>query len=167
MRTLGIDPGLALMGYGLIEAIDDNLTAIDYGVISTPADTAITERLGTLYHRIIEIIERYRPSEVAIESFVAKNLRTALAVGQARGVAILAAANKKLPVYDYSPLQVKQQVSGYGRCSKAQVQQMVKILLGLAYPPQPDDAADALAVAICHIQQSGLSRLLANSKGGF
>jgi crossover junction endodeoxyribonuclease RuvC len=166
MLILGIDPGLALMGYGLIECADNNLTAIDYGVISTPANETISDRLCTIYSELIAIIQRYDPSEVAIENFIAKNLRTALIVGQARGVAILAAAQKGLPVYDYSPLLVKQQVAGYGRGSKIQIQQMVKLQLGLDSIPEPDDAADALAIAICHIQQSSAARMIAESEGG-
>jgi crossover junction endodeoxyribonuclease RuvC len=119
--------------------------------------------LRSLYEGVIAIIARHKPTEVAVELFVARNLRTALMVGQARGVALLAAANKGLPVYDYTPLQVKQRVSGYGRGDKRQVQEMVKIQLGLDCLPEPDDASDALAVAICHISEARLSRLLANS----
>lgn len=162
MRILGIDPGLALMGYGFIDSTDNELTAVDYGVLSTTAESTMADRLKTLYHGLIELIDRHQPSEVAIESFIARNLRTALVVGQARGVAILAAANSGLPVYDYTPLRVKQQVSGYGRGDKVQIQRMVTMLLGLTSLPQPDDAADALAVAICHIQESRLSRIIAN-----
>jgi crossover junction endodeoxyribonuclease RuvC len=131
--------------------------------LTTPAKQATSQRLRSLYEGIIAIIERSGPKEVAVELFVARNLRTALIVGQARGVALLAAANKGLPVYDYTPLQVKQRVSGYGRGDKRQVQEMVKIQLGLDCLPEPDDAADALAVAICHISEARLSRLLANS----
>jgi crossover junction endodeoxyribonuclease RuvC len=119
--------------------------------------------LRALYEGVIVLIERHKPTEVAVELFVARNLRTALMVGQARGVALLAAANKSLPVYDYTPLQVKQRVSGYGRGEKRQVQEMVKMQLGLDCIPEPDDAADALAVAICHISEARFSRLLANS----
>ena len=165
MRALGIDPGLALMGYGLIDSTGDTLTAVDYGVISTSSESAIVDRLSKIYHSLNTLIDQYKPSEVAIESFIARNLRTALAVGQARGVAILAAANNGLPVYDYTPLRVKQQVAGYGRGSKTQIQMMVKILLRLECIPQPDDAADALAIAICHIQESGLSKIIAGEKG--
>ncbi len=162
-RVLGLDPGLAMMGYGIIEENEGNLTAIEYGGLSTPAKQATAERLRTLYEGVIAIIERHSPKEVAVELFVARNLRTALMVGQARGVALLAAANKGLPVYDYTPLQVKQRVSGYGRGEKRQVQEMVSMQLGLDCIPEPDDAADALAVAICHISEARLSRLLANS----
>ena len=164
IRVLGLDPGIAMMGYGVIEDNNGNLTAIEYGGLSTPAKQATSKRLRSLYEGVIAIIERHNPKEVAVELFVARNLRTALMVGQARGVALLAAANKSLPVYDYTPLQVKQRVSGYGRGEKRQVQEMVRMQLGLDCLPQPDDAADALAVAICHISEARLSRLLANSQ---
>ena len=163
IRVLGLDPGIAMMGYGVIEDNEGNLTAIEYGGLSTPAKQATSQRLRALYEGVIAIIERHSPKEVAVELFVARNLRTALMVGQARGVALLAAANKGLPVYDYTPLQVKQRVSGYGRGEKKQVQEMVRMQLGLDCIPEPDDAADALAVAICHISEARLSRLLANS----
>jgi crossover junction endodeoxyribonuclease RuvC len=163
IRVLGLDPGIAIMGYGVVEDNDGNLTAIEYGALTTSAKQATSLRLRSLYEGVIAIIARHKPTEVAVELFVARNLRTALIVGQARGVALLAAANKGLPVYDYTPLQVKQRVSGYGRGDKRQVQEMVKIQLGLDCLPEPDDAADALAVAICHISEARLSRLLANS----
>ena len=162
-RVLGIDPGIAAMGYGLIEGDSDGFSAIDYGCLSTSAKQPIPERLHTLYWSLIDIIERHQPSEAAIELFVARNLRTALTVGQARGVAILAAANSGLPVYEYTPLEIKQNVSGYGHGDKRQIQEMVRIQLRLQYIPKPDDAADALAVAICHMSKMRLSRLLANS----
>jgi len=162
-RVLGLDPGLAVMGYGIIDDSNGELTAIEYGVLSTPARQATPERLRTLYDGVSGLIESYQPDEVAVELFVARNLRTALIVGQARGVALLAAANKGLPVYEYTPLEVKQRVSGYGRGEKRQVQEMVRMQLGLDCIPQPDDAADALAVAICHVSESRLSHLLANS----
>jgi len=163
IRVLGLDPGIAMMGYGVIEDNNGNLTAIEYGALTTPAKQATCQRLRSLYEGVIAIIERHNPKEVAVELFVARNLRTALMVGQARGVALLAAANKSLPVYDYTPLQVKQRVSGYGRGEKRQIQEMVRMQLGLDCIPEPDDAADALAVAICHISEARLSRLLANS----
>mgnify|MGYP006269959373 FL=1 len=164
IRILGLDPGIAIMGYGVIEDNDGNLTAIEYGALTTPAKQATSERLHSLYEGIIAIMARYKPAEVAVELFVARNLRTALMVGQARGIALLAAANKRLPVYEYTPLQVKQRVSGYGRGEKRQVQEMVRMQLGLDCIPQPDDAADALAVALCQISETRLSRLLANSQ---
>jgi crossover junction endodeoxyribonuclease RuvC len=162
MYILGLDPGVAIMGYGLVE--DDGLKAIDYGVFTTLSEATPAERLKALYLELIDLIERHQPSEVAIELFIARNLRTALAVGQARGVALLAAAQKGLPVYEYTPLQIKQRVSGYGRGEKRQVQEMVRIQLGLPSFPEPDDAADALAVAICHIQEARLTKLLSSQR---
>jgi len=162
-RILGLDPGMAMMGWGVIDARDENLTVVEYGGLSTPSKWNTPDRLRLLYEGVSNIIERFQPVEVAVELFVAKNLRTALMVGQARGVAILAAANKNLPVYEYTPLAVKQRVSGYGRGEKRQIQEMVKIQLGLKNIPKPDDAADALAVAICHTGEMRLSRLLKNN----
>lgn len=163
IRVLGLDPGIAIMGYGVIDDNDGNLTAVGYGALSTTAKQATSQRLRSLYEGVIRVIEHYNPAEVAVEVFVARNLRTALMVGQARGVALLAAANKELPVYEYTPLQVKQRVSGYGRGEKRQIQEMIRMQLGLDCIPEPDDAADALAVAICHISEARLSRLLKNS----
>lgn len=163
-RVLGIDPGIALMGYGLIEDGIDRFSTIDYGCLSTSARQATPERLLVLYQGLTDLIEHHQPSEVAVELFIARNLKTALAVGQARGIAILAAAKKGLPVYEYTPLEVKQNVSGYGRGSKEQIQEMVRIQLGLDCVPQPDDAADALAVAICHISKTRISELLAQGR---
>ena len=163
-RVLGIDPGIALMGYGLIEDNNGELITIDYGCLSTSAKQATPERLRALYWELLDIIDRHQPSEAAVELFVARNLRTALMVGQARGVAILAAANKGLPVYEYTPLEVKQRVCGFGHGGKRQIQEMVKIQLGLQSIPEPDDAADALAIAICHISETRLSRLLAGGR---
>ena len=163
-RILGIDPGIAAMGYGIIEEKDADLVTVDYGFLSTPADQCTAERLRTLYWGLIDIIERHQPTEAAIEYFVGRNLKTALLVGQARGVAVLAAANKGLAVADYTPLEVKQHVSGYGHGGKTQVQEMVRIQLGLESVPEPDHAADALAVAICHMSRARLSRLLTENR---
>ena len=163
-RVLGIDPGIAMMGYGVVEEDNDELRALDYGCLSTPAKQGTPDRLLTLYRGVTDLIERYRPSEMAVEQFVGRNLRTALSVGQARGVAILAAASKGLPVYEYTPLQVKKNVSGYGRGDKAQVQEMVRIQVGLECVPEPDDAADALAIAICHISKARIFRVLASGR---
>jgi len=163
-RVLGIDPGIAAMGYGFVDENDERLTIIDYGCLSTSAKQATPERLRILYLDLTKLIERYQPSEAAVELFVARNLKTALIVGQARGIAILAAANKGIPVYEYTPLEVKQNVSGYGRGDKSQIQEMVRIQLGLDSIPQPDDAADALAVAICHISKVRFSQLLKRSQ---
>lgn len=163
-RVLGIDPGIASMGYGLIEDNDGSLRAIEYGCLHTQAEQVVAQRLRTLYWNLIGLMERHQPSEVAVELFVARNLRAALTVGQARGVAILAAANREIPVYEYTPNRVKQRVSGYGHGDKRQVQEMVRLQLGLQSIPEPDDAADALAIAICHIGETRVSKLLANSQ---
>ncbi len=127
------------------------MAALDYGVLTTPASLPLTSRLLLLFRGLTEIIDRVHPTEAAVEQlFFARNVQSALAVGQARGVALLAAASRGLPVSEYTPLQVKQAVAGYGRATKQQVQNMVQLMLGLSSVPQPDDAADALAIAICH-----------------
>lgn len=148
---LGIDPGIAIVGYGLVECIGNRFKVIDYGSIRTEAGELFPYRLKSVYDELIEIIDKYKPDELAIEElFFNKNVKTAIMVGQARGVEILAAVNKGLDVYEYTPLQIKQAVAGYGRADKKQVQEMVKILLNLKETPKPDDVSDALAVAICH-----------------
>jgi len=161
MLILGIDPGTAITGYGLVAGDGDELALVGYGVITTPSGSPLPQRLRTLYRELTDLIARYRPTAVAIEElFFSRNVRTALAVGQARGIALLAAAEAGLPVHEYTPLQVKQAVVGYGRATKDQVQQMVRVLLGLDVVPQPDDAADAIAVAICHLHSHRLATML-------
>ncbi|OAT85734.1 crossover junction endodeoxyribonuclease RuvC [Desulfotomaculum copahuensis] len=151
MRVLGVDPGTAITGYGVIDVVGNRLTAVAYDCIRTSAGWAMPQRLLYLYRGLQDVLERYRPQHFAIEElFFNKNTRTALAVGQARGVALLAAARSGLLVGEYTPLQVKQAVTGYGRAGKQQVQFMVRSLLCLPAVPRPDDVADALAVAICH-----------------
>lgn len=151
MIILGIDPGLATVGYAVIEYKGNRYKTIDYGTIRTDSKTIFPERLKIIYDELSNIIDRYNPVDLAVEElFFNKNVKTAIQVGQARGVEILAAIHKGLEVYEYTPLQVKQAVVGYGRAEKSQVQEMVKILLNLKEIPKPDDAADALAVAICH-----------------
>ena len=165
MRILGIDPGTITMGYGVVESRDDEIALIDCGALVSPERSPIGERLSYLYHELLEIIEHHQPDTVAVEQpFVAKNARTALAIGRAQAVALLAAANKGIPTYEYTPTQIKQQVANYGASSKEQVQEMVKLQPGLAEVPQPNDAADALAVAICHLREIHLSNLLARQK---
>lgn len=150
MRVLGIDPGTAITGYGLVEPVAGRLRAVDYGHISTGAGLSQAARLQHIYRCLRELMTRARPSLVAIEElFFNKNSRTALAVGQARGIALLAAAEAGVEVVEYTPLEVKVAVAGYGRAPKAQVQSMVKVILGMDRVPRPDDVADALAVAIC------------------
>jgi len=161
MLVLGIDPGTALTGYGLVKSEGDDLTLVAYGVITTSPHQPLPERLQHIYRELTALIEDRQPTAVAVEElFFSKNVRTALSVGQARGVVLLAAANAGLPVYEYTPLQVKQAIVGYGQASKAQVQQMVKMLLALDSVPQPDDAADAIAVAICHTHSARLTAML-------
>lgn len=165
MRVLGIDPGTLNLGYGVVDEEGVGMTMVDCGVFSLPSKVPVEQRLSSLYKKLGEIVARYRPGEVAIEEpFVAGNVRSALAVGRAQAIAILVAANNNLPVFRYLPAQVKQQVTDYGGSSKEQVQEMVRLQLGLVHPPRPSDAADALAVAICHLHQRHIDRLLAQGK---
>ena len=162
MRILGVDPGTVTMGYGVIEASDDEITLVNFGALSCQARSPIGERLSFLYQSLLKIISRYHPDAVAVEQpFMARNVKSALAVGKAQAVAILAAANNGIPVYEYTPAQVKQRVADYGASSKEQIQEMVRLQLGLSEVPQPNDAADALAVAICHLREIHLDALLA------
>ncbi|MCS5694495.1 crossover junction endodeoxyribonuclease RuvC [Desulfofundulus thermocisternus] len=151
MRVIGIDPGTAITGYGIIDLEGNRLSVVAYDCITTQPTMPMPFRLQHLYRQLEMVLRQYRPRQFAVEElFFHKNVRTALAVGQARGVAILAAVNAGLAVAEYTPLQVKQAVVGYGRAAKEQVQYMVRALLGLPEVPRPDDVADALAVAICH-----------------
>ncbi len=151
MRILGIDPGLATIGYAVVDKETNHFDVLEYGVIKTSADKKDTKRLEIIHYNIEELIKEFRPEQMAVEElFFNKNVKTAIAVGQARGVILLAGSQAGLKVAEYTPLQIKQAVVGYGRADKNQVQQMVKSLLNLAELPKPDDAADALAVAICH-----------------
>ncbi len=148
---LGIDPGIATTGYGLVQKVGSRLTMVDYGVILTKAHTPLSERLLVLSTHLQLIIETHRPDGVAVEElFFNTNAKTALMVGQARGAILLTAQKAGCGITGYTPLQVKMAVCGYGRAQKQQVQYMVAKLLCLASPPKPDDAADALAIAICH-----------------
>ncbi len=163
MRILGIDPGTVTMGYGVIEISNDDVALVAYGALDCSVRSPVGERLGFLYAELGKIISRYQPDAVAVEQpFVAKNVKSALAIGKAQAVAILAAANGGVQSYEYTPTQVKQRVTNYGASSKEQIQEMVKLQLGLAEVPQPSDAADALAVAICHWHEIRLENLLAN-----
>jgi crossover junction endodeoxyribonuclease RuvC len=165
MRVLGIDPGTLNLGYGVVDEEGGEMTMVACGVLSLSSKVPVERRLSSLYKKLSEIVARYRPDEVAIEEpFVAGNARSALAIGRAQAIAILAAANENLPIFRYLPTQVKQQVTNYGGSDKEQVQEMVRLQLGLAQPPQPSDAADALAVAICHLHQRHIERLLAGGK---
>jgi crossover junction endodeoxyribonuclease RuvC len=158
LLILGIDPGIAILGFGLVRYEANKFTVIDYGAITTEAGVPMSERLTGIYDGLIDIIEKYKPDAYAVEElFFNKNIKTALTVGHARGVAVLAGCKSGVKVYEYTPLQVKQAVAGYGRAEKSQIQQMVKILLNLREIPKPDDVADALAVAICHGNSSNFS----------
>ena len=161
MRVLGIDPGVARTGFAVIERTPKGPKALDIGVIQTPGSLAHEERLATLFERMTEILRAATPEALAIERlFFNANVRTAMAVGQASGVTLLAAAMAGLAVAHYTPTEVKQSVVGVGSADKAQVQAMVKAVLGLAAIPRPSDAADACALAICHINRSGLARAI-------
>lgn len=164
MLVLGIDPGLATTGYGLVAGDGQTLEAVAYGVLRTPAKTPIAERLVILHDELTALLDRYRPNVVAMEElFFSTNARTAMTVGEARGVLLLTVAQAGLPICEYTPLQIKQAITGYGQADKHQVQEMVRLLLSLPEIPRPDDAADGLAVSICHHHSARLSRLMAEA----
>ena len=166
MKILGIDPGTITMGYGIIECNGDELTMVDYGAIHVNERFPIGDRLHLLHSHLLDVIAEHHPQEVAVEHpFVAKNVKTALAIGRAQAIAILAAAVNHLPVSEYSPAQIKQRVSSHGASGKEQVQHMVRLLLNLTAVPEPNDAADALAVAICHAQELHINGLLSTEGG--
>lgn len=149
MIILGIDPGTAIIGYGLIKK-NEELELIKYGCIETAKSMPSAERLKKIYNQLNKLIKKYKPDIVAVEDiFFFKNLKTVISVSQARGVILLTAINSNIPISEFTPLQIKQAITGYGRAEKIQVQKMVKILLNLKKIPKPDDAADALATAIC------------------
>ena len=157
MRILGIDPGYALVGYGIIEYNGYKPSIVDYGVISTPKEETLPNRLYVIHQTLKKIIEIYKPDVVSIEElFYFKNQKTIIPVAEARGVIVLTCKECGIDVYEYTPLQIKQALTGVGRAEKQQVQFMVKTLLGLEKIPKPDDAADAVAAALCHSQTSGV-----------
>ncbi len=150
-RVLGLDPGTAIVGWGVVEGEGQELALVDYGVIRTPAHTPLVERISLIYQELNGILDRYQPHGVGIEQlFFARNVSTALPVAHARGVMLLAIHQRALPLAEFTPMQVKQAVTGYGGADKQQMQQMVRLLLSLDEPPRPDDAADAVAVALCY-----------------
>lgn len=152
MIAIGFDPGTARLGFGVIDSEPDP-QAVDFGVIVTPADLPMATRLLQIHAAVTELIVEFKPDAVAVELlYFARNVTTAMTVGQARGVVLLAAAQQGVTVAEYAPSEVKHAIVGYGKADKRQIQEMVKIMLGLETLPQPDDAADALAVAICHAQ---------------
>jgi crossover junction endodeoxyribonuclease RuvC len=151
MKILGIDPGYATLGWGIIEERANTFTPIAYGAILTKAGQPMEKRLQIIYNSLCQIIDDHQPDGMSVEElFFNSNSKTAILVSQARGVIILAAAEKNIPLYEYTPLQIKQALVGYGRADKNQVQQMVKRILSLDLIPKPDDTADALAAAVCH-----------------
>ena len=151
MRILGIDPGTATTGFGVLDREYNNFKAVDYGIIETTPDLEMPMRLKRIYEGICWLIEEYKPDELVVEElFFNRNVTTAITVGQARGIILLAAAQHNIPVSEYTPMQVKQAITGYGGADKKQVQMMVKNILKLSAIPRPDDAADALAIAVCH-----------------
>lgn len=164
MLILGIDPGIAITGYGLVREHGGGLALVDYGVIRTPKDQPLSKRLQTIYEGLTTLIGTHQPDVAAVEElFFSRNVRTALSVGHARGVTLLALADAELPIHEYKPLEVKQAIAGYGGANKQQVQEMVRLLLGLDHVPHPDDAADAVAVAVCHIHSARMRSLIAEA----
>lgn len=165
MRILGLDPGTATTGYGIIDVVEGELRLVAYGVIETPAGDPPEQRLQSIFRQANALITAYRPERAAVEQlFFGRNITTAIAVGQARGVLLLALADAAIPMSEYSPPKVKEAVTGYGKAEKAQMQLMVRHLLDLEESPRPDDAADALAVAITHARIVAFEEAVAGSK---
>ncbi|MCD7722994.1 MAG: crossover junction endodeoxyribonuclease RuvC [Clostridiales bacterium] len=156
MVILGIDPGYAIVGWGAVQYNSNNFKVIDYGAVTTPAHTEFTGRLEQIYLQLDSIIKQIKPGAISMEKlFYNTNAKTVIDVAQARGVIALTARLNKIQIFEYTPLQIKQSVTGYGRADKRQVQELTKIILNLKSIPKPDDTADALAVAICHAHSSG------------
>ncbi len=161
MIIIGIDPGYAIVGIGVVEYAGNKFRTLEYNAITTPAGMNTVARLKKIYDEMELYIEKYKPDCISIEElFFNSNQKTAINVAQARGVLLVAAANHNIPISEYTPLQVKQSVTGYGRAQKQQIQQMVKMILGLNAIPKPDDAADALALAICHAHSNKMNNML-------
>ncbi len=153
MRILGIDPGTGILGFGVIEVVRGKAVLIDAGVVRTPAHTPLDERLVDIYDSLTQIIKETKPDHMSIEKlFFAQNVTTAISVSHARGVAMLAGKQGGLEIYEYTPLQIKQALTGYGKATKSQVQEMVRVILNLKEVPKPDDCADAIATALMHAQ---------------
>ena len=156
-RIIGFDPGLAIIGYGVLD-VDDrgNKSVVDYGIITSPKEESFPVRLAIIYERVTKLIDQFKPDEIAVEElFFNTNITTGINVAHARGVLLLAAVHSCGKLYEYTPLQIKHAMTGYGRADKKQIQEMVRVYLNLAKIPRPDDAADALAVALTHIQTGG------------
>ena len=165
MRILGIDPGTIVLGYGLIESRQDEMSLVHFDTSKCKARSDMSERLLFLYTGLTAVVRKYKPDVLAVETpFVGENVKSALAIGKAQAVVLLIAAQHKIPIYEYSPAQVKHHVADYGASSKEQIQEMVKMLLDLDEVPQPNDAADALAVAICHLRESRMRDIIAESQ---
>jgi crossover junction endodeoxyribonuclease RuvC len=165
MRILGVDPGTIILGYGLIESVRDEMTLVHYDSIKCKARSDMSERLLFLYDGLTLVVDKYGPDVMAVESpFVGENIKSALAIGKAQAIVLLIAAQHGLPIYEYSPAQIKHHVADYGASSKEQMQEMVKLLLDLDEVPQPNDAADALAVAICHLRESRMADIIRESQ---
>jgi crossover junction endodeoxyribonuclease RuvC len=165
MRTLGIDPGIATMGWGIVDEAGGALSLVGVGAFTTPAGMPQAERLAQVYQELCALLERYRPEAAAVEElFFGKNVNTAITVGQARGVALLALAQAGISIHEYKPTAVKQAVAGYGGADKKQMQEMVRLTLRLDKVPRPDDAADALAIAICHAYTAPMLRRIAETR---
>ena len=164
MRILGVDPGTIVIGYGVVEGDRDTLTTVTYGAIKCKERLPLPERLAYLYDGLGKIFDEYRPDALAVETpFVGENVKSALAIGKAQAIAMLAAARRHVPVFEYPPATVKHHVADYGASSKEQMQEMVKLLLNLEEVPEPNDAADALAVAICHLREARLREIEAQA----
>jgi len=165
MRILGVDPGTIVLGYGLIESVRDEMTLVHYDSIKCKARSDMSERLLFLYDGLTLVVDKYEPDVMAVESpFVGENIKSALAIGKAQAIVLLIAAQHGLPIYEYSPAKIKHHVADYGASTKEQMQEMVKLLLDLDEVPQPNDAADALAVAICHLRESRLAEMIRESQ---
>ena len=165
MLVLGVDPGTAITGYGLVREEEAGLTLVHYGVITTAAGLPLPERLQAIYRGLAAVAREHQPGQAAVEElFFSRNARTALSVGHARGVVLLALADAGIPIHEYKPLEIKQAVTGYGSAGKQQVQEMVRLLLDLDHVPQPDDAADAVAVAVCHIHSARMAALIEDAR---
>lgn len=160
MIILGIDPGIAIVGYGVVNSERGNHTVVDYGVITTPKEERTPVRLAMIAEALDKLIDKFKPDAIAVEElFFSNNQKTAIVVAEARGVILLTSVNKCGKLYEYTPMQIKQAITGYGRADKLQIQTMVKMLLKLKAIPRPDDAADALAVALTHAQTAKMSGL--------
>ena len=159
MRILGIDPGFGIIGFGVIDKENSGLSVIDYGVITTPKEMPFNERLRVIYDSMNALLDRYKPDEVSIEElYFNKNITTGIKVAEARGIILLTFQQHKLPIFEYTPQDIKLALTGQGKATKHQMQFMVKTLLRLTKIPRPDDAADAVAVALCHSQTNQLMR---------